>query len=402
MGVITETSASVLPRSFATTISQRMHIPAIDPINPWQGQSHHRHHQKLQPHYLINRGISTTTSTDDEEWLPPPPGAGNVNGKFAVVTHGSAYEAAMQGRHGQQLALARLEGVGKDDLPFDPFVDEDYYEDDEDDDYEEDVQEAEIVENETKKDLKDGGEGGYEADDDTDEDVYEDEDDDDLDGESRYKPDGSVRRTKSVLATLRAGYPSGGLFAVVELGGIQSKVTTDDLLVVNRLQPVDTYRIGSVHTLTDVMLISSSHMTMVGMPYIAGAEVDVMVEEITQDAKVIIFKKRRRKHSQRKNGFRRDLTLLRVLDIRLPAAYREHKHVGRDSVDELDDVTPLVPSISSSSSLGGSNRSFTAISNKVNSVSNSGPSNKHATRGKKIDESSDGDDDDTAQLRVAQ
>jgi large subunit ribosomal protein L21 len=227
----------------------------------------------------------------------------------------------MQGSHGQQLALARLEGAGKDDAPFNPFLEEelaalyaagdddvvDYDDDDDTDEYGDDVVEAEYV------------------------------DDDDEDAVGPYNKDGSVRRPKSVLATLRAGFPAGGLLSIIELGGAQHKVTTDDLIVVNRLKPVETWKIGSVHTMTDVMLVGSSHLTLVGIPFVAGAEVDLMVEEITQNAKVIIFKKRRRKHSERKNGFRRDVTLLRVLDIRMPAEYKDHQHVGREIVDELED-----------------------------------------------------------------
>ena len=45
------------------------------------------------------------------------------------------------------------------------------------------------------------------------------------------------------------------------------------------------------------------------------ARVVCSVEEQTKDAKVVIFKKRRRKASRRRNGFRRQVTLLRVLDI---------------------------------------------------------------------------------------
>jgi large subunit ribosomal protein L21 len=78
-------------------------------------------------------------------------------------------------------------------------------------------------------------------------------------------------------------------------------------------------------------------MTLVGMPHVAGAEVDVMVEEITRGSKVIVFKKRRRKHSERKNGFRRDVTMLRVLDVRMPAEYKDHNHVVREIVNELVD-----------------------------------------------------------------
>eukprot|EP00529_Nitzschia_sp_RCC80_P029407 CAMPEP_0113513312 /NCGR_PEP_ID=MMETSP0014_2-20120614/39791_1 /TAXON_ID=2857 /ORGANISM="Nitzschia sp." /LENGTH=327 /DNA_ID=CAMNT_0000409699 /DNA_START=356 /DNA_END=1339 /DNA_ORIENTATION=+ /assembly_acc=CAM_ASM_000159 len=315
-------------------------------------------------------------------------GAVPPSSSFAVVDHSDVYEESMQGRHGTQLALALLEGSGKDDPPFDPFEDEevmsrqDYV--DVDDDFDEEeaegevvtsngdmnndntIVEAEIVSSKTTEtydgensDEEKNYDSGYEED--SEEDDYYDDDGDDgneMDVE-RYNPDGSVRRNKSTLATLRAGFPAGGLYAVLELAGSQHKVTKDDLMVVNKLKPIDKYRVGSVHTFTDnVLLAGSSHMTLVGMPYVAGAEVDVMVEEITQDSKVIIFKKRRRKNSQRRNGYRRDVTLLRVLDVRLPAGYSNHHFLSRDSVDELDKVgssssavpaLPISPSIESDS-----------------------------------------------------
>jgi large subunit ribosomal protein L21 len=249
---------------------------------------------------------------------------------YVVVDHSDAYENSMQGPHGKQLALARLEGAGKDDPTFDPFAGEfssNSFEDDE------------IFEHDATM-----VEAGLDDDEDGDD---EEEDDDELEGGSLYNPDGSLRRKKSVLATLRAGFPSGGQFAVIELGGAQFKVTTDDVIVANRLQPVSDYKIGSVHTLKEVMLVGSSHMTLVGMPFVVGAEVDIMVEEITRDAKVIVFKKRRRKNSQRKNGFRRDVSLLRVLDVRMPEEYRNHTHIGREIVDTLgehfEQMPPLIP-----------------------------------------------------------
>ncbi len=250
---------------------------------------------------------------------------------FAAVDHSKAYERAMEGRHGQQLSLARLEGIGKDDLPFDPFEEEEKRF------LEEELMAAEDDGDESEDSSDSDSESGSES-----ESEWESDDDDEEEDEghtSIYNTDGSIRRKKSVLATLKAGYPSGGLFCVLELAGSQHKVTTDDLLVINKLKPVEEFKVGSVHTLKDVLLVGSSHLTLVGMPHVSGAEVDVMVEEITQDAKVIIFKKRRRKHSQRKNGYRRDLTLLRVLDIRLPEEYKDHGHVGRDSIDDLETVS---------------------------------------------------------------
>ena len=237
---------------------------------------------------------------------------------FAAVDHSSAYEKALQGAHGKQLALAALEGLGKDDPDFDPFIEEEL---------EEDRLAKQAADNE-----EDEAEGDFNDDDEEEED--DDDEAEEIDFSSIYNNDGSLRRTKSELATLRAGAPAGGLMAVIELAGSQHKVTTDDVLIVNRLRPLNHFKVGSVHTFdANVMLVGSSHYTLVGMPYVEGAQVDVMVEEITKDAKVIVFKKGRRKHSQRKNGFRRDVTMLRILDIRPPEQYRDLKYEARSVPD---------------------------------------------------------------------
>jgi large subunit ribosomal protein L21 len=244
---------------------------------------------------------------------------------FAAVDHSVAYETAMKGQHGMQLELAALEGVGKDDADFDPFI-------------EEEMEEDRIRAGGKKKEEKDGKkeydehtlEGEIIGQSDADDDDLDDlEDADEISLSAVYNNDGSLKRAK--LASLRAGAPAGGMIAIIELAGTQYKVTTDDVLIVNRLKPLDSFAVGSVHELETVMLCSSSHLTLVGMPYVTGATVVVMVEEITMDEKVIIFKKRRRKHSQRKNGFRRDVTMLRILDIRPPEQYQEHEHVERPS-----------------------------------------------------------------------
>jgi large subunit ribosomal protein L21 len=244
------------------------------------------------------------------------------------VDHSEAYEAAMQGRHGRQLALAQLDGVGKDDPPYDPFREMELAAQlqqqqenllQEEGDMDKEMEEAELVNGERREGLEEEEESEIEQD-------VEEDDDDFL---TLYRNDGSPRYKKSQLAAFRAGAPVGGLFAIVQVNDTQHKVTVDDVIVVNRLKPVGHYSIGSVHTLKDVYLVGSSHLTLVGMPIVAGAEVDVMVEEITRDAKLVVFKKRRRKNSQRKKGHRRDVTMLRVLDIRLPDAQRDHKHEPR-------------------------------------------------------------------------
>jgi len=103
-------------------------------------------------------------------------------------------------------------------------------------------------------------------------------------------------------------------FAVIELSGTQFKVAVDDVVVSNLIH---NYDIGESVVIKDVLLMGSQNETVVGRPTVRGAVVTLEVEEITKDKKVIIFKKKRRKQYKRKTGFRRDVTILRVTDIKL-------------------------------------------------------------------------------------
>jgi large subunit ribosomal protein L21 len=101
------------------------------------------------------------------------------------------------------------------------------------------------------------------------------------------------------------------MFAVIRTGGKQYRVTPDLVLKVEKLdaQP------GATFTFTDVLAVGSSAGITLGTPVVAGASVTATV--IAQDRldKVIIFKKRRRQNSRRKNGHRQHVTVLRVADI---------------------------------------------------------------------------------------
>lgn len=107
-------------------------------------------------------------------------------------------------------------------------------------------------------------------------------------------------------------------FAVFSLLGKQFKVTKDDVIVTDKMENID---IGQKIDINDVMLVGSRSGTLVGAPVVAGARVQLEVEEMTKDKKVIIFKSRRRKNSRSKNGFRRLVTILRVADITIPSDY---------------------------------------------------------------------------------
>ncbi len=101
------------------------------------------------------------------------------------------------------------------------------------------------------------------------------------------------------------------MFAVIRTGGKQYRVMPDTILKVEKLDAEP----GSVFTFTDILAVGSDAGITLGTPIVAGASVTATV--IAQDRldKVIIFKKRRRQNSRRKNGHRQNVTVLRIADI---------------------------------------------------------------------------------------
>ena len=101
------------------------------------------------------------------------------------------------------------------------------------------------------------------------------------------------------------------MFAVIRTGGKQYRVTPDAVLKVEKLEA----EAGSTVTFTDVLAVGGETGLKLGAPVLAGATVTATV--IAQDRldKVIIFKKRRRQNSRRRNGHRQHVTVLRVSGI---------------------------------------------------------------------------------------
>ncbi len=101
------------------------------------------------------------------------------------------------------------------------------------------------------------------------------------------------------------------MFAVIRTGGKQYRVTPDAVLKVEKLEA----EAGATVTFTDVLALGGEGALQIGAPTLAGATVTATV--IAQDRldKIIIFKKRRRQNSRRKNGHRQCVTVLRVASI---------------------------------------------------------------------------------------
>ena len=101
------------------------------------------------------------------------------------------------------------------------------------------------------------------------------------------------------------------MFAVLKTGGKQYKVTSGDVLKVEKLAANE----GETVQFNDILLIQGKKMS-VGSPLIMDAAVQAEVVAQIRGEKVINFVKRRRKHSsQRTKGHRQYLTVLRVTEI---------------------------------------------------------------------------------------
>ena len=98
------------------------------------------------------------------------------------------------------------------------------------------------------------------------------------------------------------------MFAVIRTGGKQYRVTPNAVLKVEKLDAVA----GGTVTFNDVLAVGVDGNLTIGSPIVADASVTATV--IAQDRldKVIIFKKRRRQNSRRRNGHRQHVTVLRI------------------------------------------------------------------------------------------
>jgi len=97
------------------------------------------------------------------------------------------------------------------------------------------------------------------------------------------------------------------MFAVIQTGGKQYKVAKDDVIRVEKLAG----EAGADVVLDQVLMVGEK----IGAPLVAGAKVTATVVAQARGPKLIVFKKRRRQNSRRKNGHRQDITILRITDI---------------------------------------------------------------------------------------
>ncbi|MBO4767984.1 MAG: 50S ribosomal protein L21 [Bacteroidales bacterium] len=101
------------------------------------------------------------------------------------------------------------------------------------------------------------------------------------------------------------------MYAIVDIAGQQFKVEAGKQLFVNR----QAAEVGSSLVFDKVLLLDNEGTVSVGEPYVDGASVKATVLDHCKADKVIIFKKKRRKGYQKKNGHRQYLTKLQIEEI---------------------------------------------------------------------------------------
>ena len=101
------------------------------------------------------------------------------------------------------------------------------------------------------------------------------------------------------------------MYAIVNINGIQTKVTPDEVLSVARLSgnPGDTL------TFDQVLLVSDGEKIAFGQPYLKNASLTAELVEHLRGPKLKIFKFKRRRDYRRRRGYRDELTRIRVSAI---------------------------------------------------------------------------------------
>ncbi len=101
------------------------------------------------------------------------------------------------------------------------------------------------------------------------------------------------------------------MYAIVETGGKQYKISPGDTINVEKL-PAE---IGEVVSIDQVLMVSDEEKLRVGTPYLNDAEVKVKVLDHGRGKKIKVFKLKRRKQYRRTQGHRQDFTRIKVESI---------------------------------------------------------------------------------------
>jgi len=101
------------------------------------------------------------------------------------------------------------------------------------------------------------------------------------------------------------------MYAIIKINGKQQLVRENEVIKIDRVA----YSAEESLTISEVLAVGEGENLKFGAPFVAGASVELKVLENKKDKKIIVFKKKRRKRYEVKNGHRQHISVLRVTKI---------------------------------------------------------------------------------------
>ena len=101
-------------------------------------------------------------------------------------------------------------------------------------------------------------------------------------------------------------------YAVIQTGGKQYKVKSGEILKIEKLPDS---KVDTKIEFNEILAYGDNKIIEVGSPIVQGAKVEAKLIKNSKNKTVLIFKKRRRQNSRRKNGHRQEYSMIRINKI---------------------------------------------------------------------------------------
>ena len=101
-------------------------------------------------------------------------------------------------------------------------------------------------------------------------------------------------------------------YAIIQTGGKQYKVKSGEILKIEKLSNSNSEKIIEFK---EILAYGDDKMIEIGSPIVTGAKVEANLVKNGKNRTVLIFKKRRRQNSRRKNGHRQEYSMIRINKI---------------------------------------------------------------------------------------
>ncbi len=101
-------------------------------------------------------------------------------------------------------------------------------------------------------------------------------------------------------------------YAIIQTGGKQYKVKSGDILKIEKLPESEPDKLIEFK---DILAYGDNKIIEIGSPMVAGAKVEASLIKNSKNRTVLIFKKRRRHNSRRKNGHRQEFSMIKINKI---------------------------------------------------------------------------------------